>query len=336
MGRKLSRFVVLSVTVLSLVVGGLLPSMPVAKVAAEPPVTTPAQNGKIAYEKGGDIFTVDPSGANRVKLTDSGITHYPAWSPDGTKIAYIREYSGDFHDLWLMNADGSKKTQVTSNAEIIGGPAWSPDGMKLAFAGKCMVTDSRPDLCDFKDNTLNTISSVKPFGVPKTVKACYVGAGYTGCPPKFAIYDVTSKVAWSSTDIIAMYSKDFPYRSDDYMITYAFADDGIRIFDEVNHSCCGSGYFANPAFSPDGSLLAYEEVKEYYWGEEAYGIDMCHHPWDGVCELFVRVQGDKGLVFAPDSSKVVLSNGGMLITANTDGTSRQNLVNGKNPSWQAL
>ena len=52
----------------------------------------------------------------------------PAWSPDGTRLAF----RGERDDvLYVVGADGSDLTQVTE--EVAGRPAWSPDGRRLAF-----------------------------------------------------------------------------------------------------------------------------------------------------------------------------------------------------------
>mgnify|MGYP003288138549 CR=1 FL=1 len=57
----------------------------------------------------------------------------PAWSPDGTKIAFIsnRDY---LFSLYVMNADGSNSRLVTDRVIDMGEPAWSPDGGKIAFS----------------------------------------------------------------------------------------------------------------------------------------------------------------------------------------------------------
>jgi Tol biopolymer transport system component len=59
-------------------------------------------------------------------------TEHPDWSPDGTRIAYMVDWSS----IWIANADGSQPirvaTCVTPCAEI-DMPAWSPDGTQIAF-----------------------------------------------------------------------------------------------------------------------------------------------------------------------------------------------------------
>ncbi len=56
----------------------------------------------------------------------------PAWSPDGTKIAFHTNRNGDF-DIFMMNADGSEQVAVTADARSDGYPVFSPDGTELAI-----------------------------------------------------------------------------------------------------------------------------------------------------------------------------------------------------------
>ena len=61
-----------------------------------------------------------------------GGDEYPAWSPDGTKIAFHSYRDGNW-EIYVMNTDGSGQTRLTNNPGEDTHPAWSPDGGRLIF-----------------------------------------------------------------------------------------------------------------------------------------------------------------------------------------------------------
>jgi len=59
----------------------------------------------------------------------------PAWSPDGTRIAYMcRNPGNNIFEICVMNADGSEQLLLTNNSKLDATPTWSPDGGKIVFA----------------------------------------------------------------------------------------------------------------------------------------------------------------------------------------------------------
>ena len=78
-----------------------------------------------------DIYVVRADDSRLQRLTDSGSSWGASWSPDGRTIAYGKETG-----LLLMNADGSRKrqlTQVNRRHAWAGDPSWSPDGKRITF-----------------------------------------------------------------------------------------------------------------------------------------------------------------------------------------------------------
>jgi len=82
------------------------------------------------------IYVMNVDASNPTRLTDAGGS-LCAWSPDGTKIAYsyssFSEHRGYDVDVYVMNADGSGKTNLTNDRAIASQPQWSPDGTQIAF-----------------------------------------------------------------------------------------------------------------------------------------------------------------------------------------------------------
>ncbi|HSX41531.1 MAG TPA: DUF5050 domain-containing protein [Candidatus Saccharimonadales bacterium] len=98
-------------------------------------------NGKIAFDSdrsdgNPEIYTANADGSDLTRLTnDSGFDYNPAWSPDGTKIAFYSNRTGNY-EIYTMNADGSNQTRLTNNSAQDENPAWLPDGTKLVFVSQ--------------------------------------------------------------------------------------------------------------------------------------------------------------------------------------------------------
>lgn len=94
--------------------------------------TFPGLNGAMAFGRGNHIWTIQPDGTQ----TNLGRGIQPAWSPDGTRIAYVRERRNGRATIWVMQADGSGKVRVTSKHRSYWEPSWHPNGTELVVSGR--------------------------------------------------------------------------------------------------------------------------------------------------------------------------------------------------------
>ena len=64
----------------------------------------------------------------RGRLTDNQADDFqPAWSPDGSRMAFVSDRDGNF-EVYVMSADGSGQARLTNNPADDIEPAWCPDG----------------------------------------------------------------------------------------------------------------------------------------------------------------------------------------------------------------
>ena len=87
--------------------------------------------------------------ASQVNLTnDPAEDTDPAWSPDGTRIAFVKASEGH-RNVYVMDEDGNGQTNLTPGAVTTGQgnegiqPTWSPDGAQIAYATRRHLGDGR-------------------------------------------------------------------------------------------------------------------------------------------------------------------------------------------------
>jgi Tol biopolymer transport system component len=84
---------------------------------------------RVALSDGTDIFTMNPDGADLTKIAEG---RNPAWSPDGSTIAFV-----DKEGIHVIAPDGSGRLTIVPNGDW---PVWSPDGRRIAYS-----TGGQPD-----------------------------------------------------------------------------------------------------------------------------------------------------------------------------------------------
>jgi len=195
------------------------------------PVLSP-DGRRIAFaeEIGGgiDIFimNVDGTGTRRLtNMTDERLgARGPAWSPDGTKLAF-RSYVNP--DIYVINADGTGLVNLTKRPEPDGSPEWSPDGRRIAFVS---VPDRRPTLYVMNADGSNPV----PLSVESDVKP---GEGFWPAP------------AWSPNGRRIAFVSD---RDGNHEI-YAIEPDGKNLVRLTNNAAED----AHPSWSPDGRQIVF-------------------------------------------------------------------------------
>ena len=99
-------------------------------------LASPAHADRLLVGVLGDVATVDDDGSDYSVIVTEGNARHPSWSPDGKRIAYMRDF-----DLWVADADGTDAHEIVDTERAILGADWSPTG-RIFYAD---VADSETD-----------------------------------------------------------------------------------------------------------------------------------------------------------------------------------------------
>lgn len=166
------------------------------------------------------------AGGVTTPLTSGSREGYPAWSPDGQRIAFVKYDSNWIGDIYLMNADGSNVVRRTNGGDF-GFPAWSPDGRTLA---------------------VSTTRNV-PYDA-----AIWLLSVDSGGPGPVAIADAAAMPAWSPDGRrIAFVSLS---GDDGYHALHVVNADGTELAELTTRD---QGSLGSPSWSPDGRSVAFSK-----------------------------------------------------------------------------
>lgn len=219
---------------------------------------------RIAYEAAGakadDIWLVDADGSGAQVLVDRsaqcgsscGDAAYPAWSPDGRSIAFIRfDFAGDVHVGCTLEviglADASRRTIYAGPAgTVLDYPRWSGDGRSIVFEA---TTFPSPSLGrgTATGSTIAVIDAVKPGARPRVLTE----------PGRFATYP-----DWNPTRDLIVYST---YDLGEFQATdqpsnlYTIKPDGSGMTALTSYAAAGQRA-TQPTWTPDGERILFTLV----------------------------------------------------------------------------
>jgi dipeptidyl aminopeptidase/acylaminoacyl peptidase len=172
------------------------------------------------------VWMVPFAGGDAIALTSEGVSSgHPEWSPDGKYLAFLSARKGGTTQVWLLNRLGGEATQLTDFPQAVDSLVWSPDGKRLCLV---MRDATRDELDAAKDREEGDKSGEKVEKEKKAAKPWVI-------------------------DRLQFKADEVGYL--DHRRTHLYVFD---VASKKSTQVTGGDYDdENPAWSPDGSKLAF-------------------------------------------------------------------------------
>jgi Tol biopolymer transport system component len=247
--------------------------IPLATTALAPTSSVVPQgrvsHGCVVFARGGPDGGLHLLGASGTpqRLTTVAGDFVPAWSPDGTTIAFERE-NGD-QQLWVIDSRGSELRRLTAGRSD-GGPTWSPDGSQIRFTrrtvGRTDFDTVAADGTGLRRLVLGQPNDASPAWSPDRASIAFVSTDRAG---NFGIF-VTRADGSGRTRIARQIQGAWPkWSPDGTQLAFVNEADGSiyvsdprgtrtrRVFDVRTLNNATEPNFTLPAWSPDGTMLVF-------------------------------------------------------------------------------
>jgi Tol biopolymer transport system component len=250
----------------------------------------PGQNGNIAFTchcqtSYLELFTINANGSNQTRLTNNRGVHDgdPAFSPDGRKIAFESDRSGNF-DIFTMSAAGTHVHRVTTSINNDEDPSWSPNGTKIAFAstrnGNTDIYVSNLARSSIVRLTTSRQADSAPAWSPKGRKIAFV-KGCCDVRSDIAVMDAARESETNRPTVLTTSGYDPVWSPDGTKIAFVSSrknvgsDVYVMNADGSHERRLTSLLFneVSPTWSPDGRKLAFMSIRGRDTNWQIYVMD---------------------------------------------------------------
>ena len=322
-----------------------------------------------------EIYVMDADGANLVRLTtDAWVQISPvtkvtslAWSPDGTRIAFIANRGGD-QRIFVMNADGTDLVRLTDHPAGNGAPAWSPDGRRIAFTSQRFGNDEifviNADGTELVNLTHHSADDAAPVWSPDGDRIAFT-SNRSGNNEIYMMNAVVEGRRYFRKDGAEVSEEDYNKLAPFLKGVIALGADLIQLTDHPAHDI-------SPSWSPDGNRIAFtsdrsgdneiyiidpEARKRRYFRKD--GTEISEEDYNKLLSLFKgevitgaadplnvtnHPADDGSPVWSPDGTQIAFTStrddNGEIFVMNADGTNPINITNHPagdgSPAWHPI
>lgn len=287
---------------------------------------------RILFEARGEVFNVPASEGFSLNMSQhsGAFDHNPAWSPDGKKVAYWSDRSGEY-EIWLQDAmDTESAKQLTKRKSGFGYKLyWSPDSKHIAFIDEkndILIADTAKGSLQKLGNAQWNVGHGGRYGYPISWSPNSEWIAFTESQKNthgaIVIYELSSKKKHQLTS--AFYDDYNPVFSADGQYVFYFTNRNM----EAVYSAMGDGTWVYPnatqlvagALSPDSpSLLppkndaveakedeSESKEKDEDAGEEEAVIQVVPDGFEARIEVMPVDAGNMGMLSAVDGKVVYM------------------------------
>ncbi len=272
------------------------------------PELPPPTPGQIAFVRDSRIYRANTDGSGLTQLSAGPDDRDPAWSPDGSRIAFTR-VSGGPAGVFIMDADGRNVVQRTTSGSA---PTWSPDGIWIAF--RCVSAGGQAgDIC--------TVKADEDAAAPVHITQSQLGW--------------VSSPAWSPDGTRIAFIADWAMY-DMWFDIWLVAPDGSQLIALTTHTPAAPNPDSQyqPAWSPDGRRIAHVECPWAFNNCSSSVIEVMNADGSGSRRL-AAASGFAKPTWSSDGQVIAFASSDVIEWVSADGKQRGRILrDGHSPAWR--
>jgi Tol biopolymer transport system component len=280
----------------------------------------PGKNGRIAFTREGDIWTVRPDGTEPLRLTAGPDQDWaPSWAPSGNRLAFVRG-RGAAAEIYVVGAHGQNLRRVTVNDVYDADPSWSPSGRRIVFTSDRAVASSSQCAVEYCGPTIFVMGSagrhLRPLTEPRVLTE-YGRPAFSPDGTRIAFF------AWLDFNgAVGMMSEN---------------GSNLRFVGSYEQELGDADLY--PAWSPEGDALAFTWMRDPSGAatDFDFGLSVMSPAGSGERAVVASDPGEKGAfsgpAWSPNGLAIAYERAGAIYAVQANGSANRFVATGSQPDW---